>query len=132
MEARLLLATDVKALFPSMTGKNTARIVKEEFIRSKLEVEVEWKEMGRYLAINCQQEELRKVGTRGHKPTIGGNEARSAGIKEGETGQWEFVYDLEPGPDVKGRMTGKVLEIVGRTYWTLQTYEFGGRVFPQE
>ena len=62
MKDRLLLTTDVKALFPSMTGANTASIVKEEFLRSKLEVEVEWMEMGIYLSINCQPDELRKEG----------------------------------------------------------------------
>ena len=73
-----------------------------------------------------------RTGTRGRKPTIGGNEARSAGVKEGEIGQWTFKYDLEPGLEVKSRMLAKVLEIVVRTCWSLQTYEFGGKVYQQE
>ena len=72
---------------------------------------------------------LIRTGSRGRKPTIGGKEARGAGIKEGEEGQWKFRYDLESDRDTKRRMMGKVLEVIVKACWRLQTYIFGGKTY---
>ena len=63
MEETVVASMDVSALYPSLDQAGSARIVKEEFITSGLEVKgVDWKKVALYLAVTAKREELIKEG----------------------------------------------------------------------
>ena len=72
---------DITALYPSIDQEGSAKIVKEEFLKSELNVEeVDWKAAGLHLALLVSREELIREGiyhlvprrkvVRGRKPTV--------------------------------------------------------------
>ena len=60
----VIFSKDVAAMFPSFDHEEVARICKEEFLRSDLEVKVDHLELGLYLAILFQgrEVELQELG----------------------------------------------------------------------
>ena len=140
MEERLLLGTDVKSLFPSMTKETTAQTIKDAFLNSELEVHTEWKEMARYIALNCSQSEIKseglsvwipsRTGTRGARPGIVGNEERAGKAPE-VGGQWTFNTDLDPPREVVRKMIAMTLQLAVKACWELQVHQFGGKKYLQ-
>ena len=52
-EDLILIGIDVEQLFPSMNAEETAKIIRDEYIRSEYEVEeFSWEEASRYVAMN--------------------------------------------------------------------------------
>ena len=59
----MVASMDVSALYPSLDQAESARIVKEEFISSGLEVKaVDWRSVALYLVITVDRGELIKEG----------------------------------------------------------------------
>ena len=72
---------DVSALYQSLDQEKSARIIREEFEASGLEVEgVNWRQVALYLAVTVDRDELTREGlthlaarrkrVRGRKPTV--------------------------------------------------------------
>ena len=131
-EERILIATDVRQLFPNMKKEHTGRVVKESWIKSGMKIEgLRWEDMAKYIAICCNPGEIRleglsrivprRVHRKGPKPSINGKGARLEGQEEL---QWEFD-DVEPTDNEISRLVGKVLEIGVRTIWENNLYTFG-------
>ena len=53
---------DVAKMFPSLRAADVAKIVKEEYLQAKLEVEVDEAELSLFLAIEMSREELEDLG----------------------------------------------------------------------
>ena len=64
-EELILLGIDAVALFPSLDPEQTAKEVREEFVRSEMVLDPEvwkWEELVTYVAMNHTQEEIDKLG----------------------------------------------------------------------
>ena len=58
----VFLSTDVTAMYPSLDIPQVAKVAAQEFLNSKLEVELDPEELGLYLAIMVDREELINLG----------------------------------------------------------------------
>ena len=104
---------DVEALYPSLDQRLSAKIVKEEYIKSDVEIaEVDWKIVALYLAVTASKEELirdgiyhltarRRKSVRGRKPTVR-NPKVSGPLKKEERRQPDEEGEKDPneGEDV--------------------------------
>ena len=52
----VVISMDVEKLFPSLVAIEVARVVKEEFLAAKLEIEVDNIELGLHLAVTMKRE----------------------------------------------------------------------------
>merc|ERR1712240_688796 len=84
-EKLIVGSLDVKALYPSLDISFSAKVVSEEFILSKVSMDIEsidYRELGLYLVLSVDEKELRdcqlydycptRVSNKGRKPTITG------------------------------------------------------------
>ena len=58
----VVFSMDVSKMFPSMVASDVAKVVREEYMMAKLEVEVDDKELGLMLAILVGQDEVERLG----------------------------------------------------------------------
>ena len=58
----VVFSMDVSKMFPSLIASDVAKLVKEEYLRANLEVEVDDKELGLMLAILLSREEVKGAG----------------------------------------------------------------------
>ena len=82
-----VFSTDVAAMFPSLDIDVVARVAAEEYLASKLEVDMDWEELSLYLAVTMDREELvsrglgevthTRVHKHGPKPGITGSKLKS-------------------------------------------------------
>ena len=61
-EALRSFSMDVCKMFPSLRAKDVASVVKEEYLRAQLEVEVDDAELALFLSIEVSREELERLG----------------------------------------------------------------------
>ena len=62
MEERVIFSTDVEAMYPSLDIASVAAVAREEFVKSKLKVEIDNLELSLYLAITLYKKELDDLG----------------------------------------------------------------------
>ena len=134
-----LIGMDAVALFPSLSGKNTARIVREAAENTTMELEgFDWKKGMVYVRVNKHltrvKREMRKFlpirkSTRGTEP---GMASQSLNKRKYRTeNQWIFTQKI-PTQREKKEMVGMVLEIAIRTLWENYSYRFGGEIYLQK
>ena len=131
-----LIGNDVTALYPSLSAKNTARIIKEAIVKSEVDFRGFDVDKGRaYIAINSDLVEnmedikhlipTRKYKT-GTKPTMS-----SITRNWNPNNQWEFpnreITDAE-----KKKIIGTVVEIALKILFNKFTYKFGGKYYHQQ
>ena len=58
----VVLSMDVSKMFPSLVASDVAKVVKEEYMRAQMEVEVDDNELSLALAILMSREELEDLG----------------------------------------------------------------------
>ena len=61
----VVFSMDVSKMFPSMVASDVAKVVREEYMMAKLEVEVDDKELGLMLAILVGQDEVERLEAEG-------------------------------------------------------------------
>ena len=81
----VMVGGDVVSLFPSLDPEVTAQEVRKEFEQSELEVEVNWKEVSKYVAMNSSETQIKESGlerviatrkySRGRRPGITSKES---------------------------------------------------------
>ena len=130
-----LVGMDAVALFPSMSGETTARIVSKRIEKSSLKFEgFNWKKAGIYILANRKlishmDREVKKYlpvrrKTGGVEPGMS-----SAGLKnkeDREENQW-YYHKKNPPEEVKKKMVGMVAEIGIKILWSTYCYDFGGQ-----
>ena len=136
-----LIGFDVKALFQSMSSHNTARVVRDVFLESRLEVRgINYTSAAMYVRYGYTDIEIRAAGlerivpvrkfTRGRAPGITSAEAKHA---EAERAKDKWVFpDLEPTELEKRKLMAAVLEIGVRAAWENSVYQFGGKYYLQQ
>ena len=62
IEKLVFFSMDVCKMFPSLRAKDVASVVKEEYLRAQLEVEVDDAELALFLSIEVSREELERLG----------------------------------------------------------------------
>ena len=144
-----LISIDVKALYPSLRIKEAGKIIMEMITRVQdnevLNFEdVDFFEIGKYLAITCTTEELRSHGleetipkrtaqNRGPKPTPAYWESDMRDIKVGgETIQVEkWTNARVPKREEGHKMIGLMIVKAMATVMSNHTYRFGGKMYKQ-
>ena len=137
----VLVGMDAVALFPSMSGKETGKIVRKRIKDSSVRIEgFNWRKAAVYIRIN--RGKLSKSGTerevfkflpfrksnRGVQPKMG-----STGMKAeigSEKIQWIFP-NKNPSDTIKKEMMGIVAEIAILVLWSNYAYKFGGKTYLQ-
>ena len=124
-----------------MTSVRTARIAREEVIKSEMEFEgMNYKEISRYIAImeklTSGVETVRRVLPRrskeGAKPTDIGMRNKEINSKHVNTEiEWTFP-PFEPTNYEKREMRGIMCEIGVRTLWENFSYRFGKKIYHQK
>ena len=134
-----LIGMDAVALFPSLSGKNTARIVRETAEKTTMKLEgFDWKKGMVYVRINKHLTRIRKEmrrflpvrkSARGTEPGMAseGLNKRKAKIEN----QWIFTK-RNPTIEERREMVGMVLEIAIRILWENYSYRFGGEIYLQK
>ena len=51
-------SSDIEAMYPSLHVDTIAKVAAEEFLNSRLDVDVDWLELSLYLAVTLSREEL--------------------------------------------------------------------------
>ena len=132
-------SADVKALYPSLNIDFTAEKVSEMFVDSDLTVEIDHEELGLYLSLNTNREELEKEDLtqycperktkQGRKPTVTGcalNEDK--GIRHGP---WKEPQ-ATPDDTTKKRMIALALKIVIKLIMNNHIYVFDNNIRRQK
>ena len=152
MEDLVVLSMDVKALYPSLKIKEVIPIIYQMIIRlqeeEKLCIEdVDWAEVGKYLAVTCSEEEIkekklssaipkRAVGedTRGKKP--GPAYWESDTIEVRRNGEVEkirkWITSREPSANQKSRMLALMIVKAVEVSMKNHMYIFDGKIYKQE
>ena len=140
-ESDIIGSMDVEALYPSLDIDFTVEKVCEMLHDSKVTFEgINYKELGLYLSLVMNDEELRRRGVdavcptrrarRGPRPNITG-----CGMRENEEERhkpWVFP-DLTPvGADMKRKMLVEAVRIVLKTLLETHTYDFAGEIRKQK
>ena len=64
-EEKVFVGSDVSALYPSCTAKMAGEAVRKAILKTQLDFEgVDYKELSKYVAINCSRLEVCEVGLR--------------------------------------------------------------------
>ena len=119
----VIIGSDVVALYPSLDTETTAECVREETIKSDINTEgVNWKEATRYIAVNVNKFEARRMGvsnlvpgrkfTKGATPGIRGADSKSG--KDTTDVKWIHKRDKFSEVEEK-KILGAVLKI-GQSY----------------
>ena len=131
-----LVGSDVVALYPSITADRTARIIRDEIIKSEIELEgLDIERALAYIAINKNElediEELtellpKRISNNGSSPTM-------ASIKKNwnPRDQWEFS-SKEPSKKQEKLIAGIVAELALKALFKNFCYSFGGKVYYQK
>ena len=135
-----LVGMDAVALFPSLSGKRTARIVRRRVARSNLKFEgFNWKKAVIYVMTNKHlissiPKEIKKFFPirKSNKGTTPGLSSKSMKNKENsEDEQWYF-HRKNPPEEVLRELIGMVAEVGIRILWSNYCYDFGGETYIQE
>ena len=135
-----LVGMDAVALFPSLSGKTTASIVRKRVFESEVSWEgFNWRKAAIYILANKHL--VGKIGreTRKFLPLRKKNQGVTPGmgskglsIKEkSEDEQW-FYPRKDPGKQVIKEMVSMVAQIGVRVLWETYCYDFGGKTFLQK
>ena len=132
----ILIGTDVSALFPSLSAKNTANSVKKQIWKSKIawnNIDNKWLTL--YLKLNAENlvpEDLNSVkcflpnrlSNKGKAPSFGATK-----IEENYVWPQNVEYLT---PAMKSKMLGIAMEQAITFFFTHFTYTFGGKVYLQK
>ena len=58
----VIISTDAELMFPSLEIEIVARVAAEEFMNSKLDIDMDWQELALYLAVTHTQQQLDQLG----------------------------------------------------------------------
>ena len=136
----VLVGMDAVSLFPSMTSKTTARIVREKIEKSEMKMDgFCWKKAMAYIRMNKHLTSKISKNLKKYWPIRKSNKGTEPGMSsEGMKGragtekkQWIFT-SRKPTEDEVKEMVGVVAEIGIRVLWDNYCYSFGGSVHKQE
>ena len=148
----MLLSMDVKALYPSLRINEVGPIVFKEIVKIQEEDklvfgDVNWREVGKYLAITCNKEEIDTLGintaipekrtgdkARGRKPGPAYWENDTVKITKDGVSKVEPKWKeaKTPTPEQKIIMISKLMEKAVLTSMKNHVYRFDGKVYKQE
>jgi len=135
------LGSDVEALFPSLSASNTARIVREQAIKSNIVWEnVDPKWLCLYVHLNGgESSDIRDIehllpkrtpGRRGREAGMGSLEAKRREVRDSGEGNWIWPEEL-PNEKETRILIGIALEIAVKMVFNNFIYTFGGESFLQ-
>ena len=141
-EEKVFLGSDVSALYPSCTARMAGEAVYKAILKTKLEFEgVDYRELAKYVAINCSRVEVCEAGLRRVVPV----RAKQRGAKPGITGegvmgphkekndeQWLFSARFEPTDEEKKKLLAKGFQVATKALWQTHLYKFGGKIYHQK
>ena len=133
-----LVGMDAVALFPSLSGKRTSRIVRKRIMASKMKMKgLQWRRGMIYIRINRKltsgiPKEIRKYlplrkSSQGVEPGMASQSLRKDDALEN---QWYFHYK-DPREEEIRMMIAVVAEIGVRILWENYCYDFGGETHIQ-
>ena len=139
-EKMIVAGFDVKTLYPSLTARHAAKVIKEVILKSKMKWEgINYKEAARYCAMCYDQFEMRANGLdriapwrryrKGCKPGVTGS--GPLGMESDDEVIWVFP-NREPTELEKKRLLASCFEIAVRVAFTSHMYQFGGKTFLQK
>ena len=134
-----LVGMDAVALFPSLSGKRTSKIVRKRIVMSRIKLEgFNWKKGMVYIKTNRSltsgiPKEIRKFlplrkSNQGVEPGMSSQSLRKDAAMEN---QWFFPYK-NPGEEEVKTMVSIVAEIGVRVLWDNYCYDFGGETHLQD
>ena len=142
MKNHVLIGADVVGLYPSLDAELSAEAVREETVRSEIKFKgINNKEALRYIAVNCDKFEARRLGLehlvpvrrfkKGQKPTIRGADAKS----KNDTTDDKWIFMEAAGRDLSEHeqrlIVGGVLKVAVKTCFNKHTYKYGNEIFRQ-
>ena len=131
----MILGTDVRSLFPSLSAQKTGEAVRQQFKKSKVKWEnVDWRLITMYVKLQenyWKNNELN--GVKLFLPTRKSNIGRPPSIgtdKVEERFKWPYTIDhLTDG--IKAELMGLVMEVAVAFFFTNFAYTFGGEAYRQ-
>ena len=135
-----MVGMDAVALFPSLSGRRTASIVRKRAAASNIKIQgFNWKKAAIYIKINKHltrniPKNVRKFMPirKSNKGTTPGMSSQGLKSKEGQENlQWIFIA-RNPSQEEEKELVSLVLEIAVRVLWENYCYDFGGQTFLQK
>ena len=133
-----VISGDYEAMYPSLEIDAVARIAAEEFLNSKLEVDIDWVELSLYLAVIFTRKELIDMGFGDFTHTRVTNSGRRPGVTTKEilerTGDTVSKFNLpvrKPNEDQQRKMFSVALEMLIKTAMNNHLFSFNGSLFKQ-
>ena len=135
-------SSDVKALYPSLKIKEVTEVVYSEFLTSDMNIEVDLNELGLYLALILNKEEIqaygietfvakwKKEGKGGRKPGITTAEVRNEKRMTEEKSKFYQPTEI-PNDEQKRKMIAIALKYGVKTVMENHVYKFNGDLFLQ-
>ena len=137
-EGHVVGSMDVKALYPSLDVEETARIVCEEFRKMETEVVgVDYEELGLYLALCVEREELERIGIGDICPTRANSarkpEITASGIQKQKNKRFEPWIVARSPPSEEDQETSNLYRVIScldslREHRFLPVYSGGFRL----
>ena len=141
----IVMSQDVKAIYPSIEKAKTVEIIGELVEKSEINFnDVDYKDMGKYLAVHLTPEDIAKNNlisviptrrkerngpVRGAKPTVAYLENDLDANKEPK---WDWKGKRKnPTQQQKKRMLARTMEIVVDVIMSSHLYQFDGQVYKQ-
>ena len=138
----ILLGTDVKALFPSLSAEGASKAVREQVLKSEIvweEIDEMW--LALYVHLNeglCSNIEdikhllpRRRRGRRGPEAGMGSIECGERYLYDDASSNWEWPEERRITTTELKQLMGAALEIAVQFFFKNFTYSFGGKVYVQ-
>ena len=130
-----VISMDVRALYPSMEWDEIEKAVRELVETSEKQVEeVDWNELGKYLAVMMSEDEIRKEKLKTAIPRREGESNRKITIAYLCNKQYEnkWIPAKQPSQMQKKRMVAITVAKAVRTCIENHTYRVGDRIYHQQ
>ena len=133
-----VLSGDYEAMYPSLVVDEVATIAAEEFLESRLEVDMDWIELSLYLAVNFTRKELIDMGLGDVTHTRVTNSGRRPGVttkeilerSEDTVSKFNFPVSV-PSSEQQRKMFSVALKVLIKTAMDNHLFSFNGSLFRQ-
>ena len=130
-----IISMDVKALFPSMNWDEIVQAVRDMIENSEKQIEkVDWKEVGKYLAVSLTQEEIIKEGLQHVVPKRINETNREISVAylSNKANEENWARARMPGNKQKKKMLGLTVALGVKACMENHTYKIGNRTYLQQ
>ena len=127
-----IVSMDIKALYPSMKWNDIIKAVREMIVSSEMSVEnVNWHEVGKYLAVMMSKEDIEKEGLYHVVPKRKSNRKITINYLQNKQNNKNWYKSRKPGVVQQKRMLALAITIGVHQVLSSHTYKVGDEIYLQ-